>query len=190
MRFSFTLARDDIDDAARRIRTVDGCARSLDDLDLLDTIHIDDLVDVEHRLRPVFRVGAQYIGRRIIHAASVHEHNNALVTVDAQNAVRVLDPHLAAAIAGLTYEHAGDCFQRIAELVEMTLLKRLPINDIHVAARAVVRLLRDNITKRIFQHLDNINILGRIGRSCGCFFGGFSCIHLLRMNVNPPVHCG
>ena len=100
--------------------------------------------------------------------------------------MRVFDPHLAAAVAGLTHEYAGDCFQRIAELIKMTLLKRLPINDIHVAARAVVGLLRDNIAKRIFQLLNNINILGRIGRSCGCFFGGFSRVHFLRMNVNPP----
>ena len=62
LRLSFALARDDIDNTARRIRTIDGCARSLDDLDLLDTVHIDDLVDVEHRLRPVCRVIIEYIG--------------------------------------------------------------------------------------------------------------------------------
>ena len=52
--------------------------------------------------------------------------------------------------------------QRIAELIVMTLLKHIPINDIHITTRAIVGLLRYSIAKRIFELTGDLNILRRI----------------------------
>ena len=73
--------------------------------------------------------------------------------------MRVFDPHLTAAIAGLTHENAGHRFQRITKLIKVTFLKCLAIDDIHIAARAIVGLFRDNIAKRIFECAGDLNIL-------------------------------
>ena len=77
--------------------------------------------------------------------------------------------------------------QCIRQLLIMPFLYHIPINDIHVATRAVVGLLRDHVAKGVFEFSLDLNILCRIRNGFCCFFGGFRLVHFLCMNVKSPV---
>ena len=97
LRLIDTLARNNVDDAACCIRAVDRSAGALDDFNLLNPVHIDDLIDVDIRLCLRIGIGAKDIAHRVINTPSVNKDNNAVITVDAHNIMVIGNLELTAA---------------------------------------------------------------------------------------------
>ena len=71
------LARDDVDDAARRVRSIDGCARALDDLDLIHALDAEHLVEVDARgLAARGAVAVEARAREVVHTSPIDENND------------------------------------------------------------------------------------------------------------------
>ena len=71
------LARDDVDDAARRVRAVGGCAGSLDDLDLVHALDAEHLVEVDARgLAARGAVAVEARAREVVHTSPIDENND------------------------------------------------------------------------------------------------------------------
>jgi len=99
---------------------------------------------------------------RVIHATPIHEHNYTIIAIDCHNAVGLCILKFSSAIPRRLDLYPRNLPQCIAELIIMTFLKHIPINDIHITARAIVGLLRYSIAKRIFELTGDLNILRRI----------------------------
>ena len=158
-----TLARDDIDDTARRVRAVNRGAGAFDDLDLIHALNADHLVEVDPcGLAARQAVLADARARQIVHAAPVDEDDHAGVAVDEHAVVVELIAVLAAAVAGILKRHPRDALDRLCEIEIVPLFNLLARDDLHIPARPIVRLFRH----RIAELVDGLLRLNHNGVKC------------------------
>ena len=150
--FYATFTGYNIDYTTGCITAILSSARSLDNFNLINIFHIDDLVNISAGcLRTRFAIGTKFFTYKVIYATAVNQKYNTRIAIDG-NTILARQPAVftITTIAGILEIYARNTFNSLSNICIMTFFNFLTSNNFNVTAGTIVGLLSNSIAELVF----------------------------------------